>query len=177
MKYILIILFVNIHVLSYSQSSESKVKTFKNLQIKLEFEYPENWEIGTSSNSDTYWIGLPNYKSIGNVLLRVVPWKYKVDLKNYSKEQYKKDFFTTSILYKDIEFIEYNNKIKISGIDGLFTYYKGFGKYVSKSYYEVVIQWWKNNILYTLQGQFSEPKLNEKQIQEIKKIIKSIKVY
>ena len=176
MKYFFIILFVNIHVFSYSQTKESKIKIFKNSQIGIEFEYPENWEIGKSSNSETYWVGLPNYKYIGNILLRVVPWKYKVDIKNYSKEQYKKDFFTTSILYKDIEFIEYDNSINISGIDGLFTYYRGFGKYVDSVYYEIVVLWWKNNLVYTLQGQFSEPKLNKEQIEEVKKIIKTIKV-
>ena len=176
MKYLFIILFVNIHILSYSQSRESKIKTFKNSQIGIQFEYPESWEIGTPSISIIYWVGIPNYKSEGNVVLKVVPWKVNGDLKKYSKEQYKKDILSSSIYYKDLEFIEFNNQIKISGVDGIYGYYKGTGKYVNKNYYEVLIQWWKNNLLYTLQGQFSEPSLTNKQLLEFKNIMKSIKV-
>lgn len=177
MKNIILVLLITTHIFSYSQTKKSRVKTFKNSQIGIEFEYPENWEIGTPSISNTYWVGIPNYKSEGNVVLKVIPWKYKVDLKNYKKEQYKIDILSTSIYYKNLDFIEFNNQIKISGVDGIYGYYKGDGKYVNSTYYEILIQWWKNNLLYTLQGQFKEPPLTDNQIIEFNQLIKSIKLY
>lgn len=174
MKYTILFILITSHIFSYSQTTESKTKTFKNSQIGIQFEYPEYWETGTPTISNTYWVGLPNYKSEGNIVLKVIPWKYKVDIKNYQKEQYKKDILSTSIYYNDLVFIEFNNQLKISGVDGIFVYYKGDGKYVNSNYYELVFQCWKNNLLYTLQGQFKEPSLTNKQILEFKSIIKSI---
>jgi tetratricopeptide (TPR) repeat protein len=159
-----------------SQAFDLNTKIFKNELIGVEFKYPVNWEIGTPAISNTYWVGLPNYKSKGNVVLKVVPWKNKADFKNYQKDQYKKDILSTSIYYKDIAFIEFNNQIKISGIDGIYSYYKGFGKYVNSTYYELLIQWWKNDLLYTLQGQFNEPSLTKKQLEDFEKLIISIKL-
>jgi len=128
MRYFLLILLISLQLKGVSQNNSSNFKTFKNTQIGIEFNYPETWELGTPSISIIYWVGVPNYQSEGNVVLKVIPWKYKVDIPNTSREQYKKDILSTSIYYKDLEFIEYNNKIKISGKDGIFSYYKGIRK-------------------------------------------------
>ena len=176
-KIVILLPFILITLISNSQKNNSNSKTFKNSQIGIEFKYPLNWETGTPSISNIYWVGLPNYPSEGNVVLRVVTWEYKVDIKNYLKEQYKKDILSSSIYYKDLEFIEFNNQFKISGIDGIFSYYKGSGNYVKSDYYEMVVQWWKNNLLYTLQGQFKEPPLTKNQVEEFKNLIRSIKMY
>lgn len=176
MKYILFIICILFQILSYSQLQSTKLKTFKNTQIGIQFNYPDSWELGTPSISNIYWVCVPNFQSGGNIVLKVVPWKYNVDIRGTSKEKYKKDILSTSIYYKDLEFIEYNNNIKISDVDGVFSYYKGYGRYVEKVYYEILVQWWSKNILYTLQGQFEEPELKSNQIVEIKKLIKSIRL-
>jgi hypothetical protein len=88
-------------------------------------------------------------------------------------EIYKNEILSSSVHYKDIEF---KKDIKIDKTKGLFSYYKGLGTQADKKYREVIIQWWHSNLLYTIQGQFSEPELSPEQIDQFKELIATIKL-
>lgn len=176
MKYILVIIFLHIHQFAKCQVNNSEFDTYRNSKFGIEFKYPKKWEIGTPKITNTYWVGVPKYKSGGSIVLKIIPWNSKVEIKKYSKEQYKKDILSTSIYYKDLEFIEFNNQIEIFNIECIYGYFKGKGKYIEKDYFEFLFQFWKNNYVFTIQGQFEEPSLTPNQIQEIKNVLKSIKL-
>lgn len=157
-------------------SFQSNVKSFKNDKLGISFNYPSDWETGQSSISIVYWVAIPNYASDGNVVLKVIPWASRPNLESYTMEIYKSEILSSSVYYKDIEFLKFNKQIKIDETKGLFSYYKGLGIQGNKIYYEVLIQWWHNNLLYTIQGQFSEPELSTNQIDQFKELIASIRL-
>ena len=149
MKYFLFIILFQIHFSSNSQTINSNYISFSNSKFGISFNYPKSWEVGNPTISNTYWVGLPKYKSNGSVVVKIFPWNIKEDLKKYSKEKYKKDILGSSIYYKDLEFLEFDNQLNISGVDGIYSYYKLVGKYVDKNYYELLLQFFNNNHLYT----------------------------
>lgn len=163
--------------ISYSQKNDEKLKTFKSDSLGIEFKYPETWENGKSLTPIIHWVVVPPFKSLGNIVLKVVQWKEKPDIKRYSSENYKKDILSTSFYFKNLNFIEFSNRISISGVDGIYAYYKADGILKDKFYYEVLIQWWHENLLYTIQGQFEAPELRENELRQIKNLMNSIKIY
>jgi hypothetical protein len=150
--------------------------TFKNKQIGIQFDYPEEWEIGDSKISIIYWTAVPTYKSEGSIVLKVIPWNQPPDFPSYTEENYKKEILSTSIYYKTLNFISFQNHVKVDGLPAIFTYYKADGVVKKKFYYEVVSQWWNEGLLFTLQGQFAEPELTKSDLDQFIDLIKSIKL-
>ena len=58
----------------------------------------------------------------------------------------------------------------------MFCYYKINTNFNDKEYYEFVAQWWHNNLLYTLKGQFSEPQLLPNDINQFKELLGTIRL-
>ncbi|MDO8991983.1 hypothetical protein [Daejeonella sp.] len=121
-------------------------------------------------------IAVPKFKSIGNFVLKVNPWPNKQEFMRYTPDIYKAEILSSAVYYRDLVFIEFDKNLKIDGVNRLFTYYKGIGALKDKVYYELIAQWWNKNLLYTLQGQFSDPQLTKTQIDEFKEVIKTIKL-
>ncbi len=159
-----------------AQTNTNSTNTFVSKQIGIEFNYPKSWSKGTPEISTIYWVGIPNFKSSGNVVLKVNPWIDKPNFALTSREIYKSEILSTSIWYEDLQFIEFNKDIKVGGVNGIYSYYKGIGVVKGKIYYEILFQWWNKNLLYTLQGQFSEPALTKTQIDQFKALVNSIKL-
>jgi hypothetical protein len=149
-------------------------EVFKNEKIAIEFQFPKDWQVGDPTMSNVYWVAVPNYSSEGNIILQVNPWATKVKLRGYDKEIWKSELLSSSEIYETIEFIEFDSNRKIDNVDALFCYYKIKTNFNDKEYYEFVAQWWHNNLLYTLKGQFSEPQLLPKDINQFKEVLGTI---
>ncbi len=144
------------------------------VEFGIKLYYPNDWILGNANSTITKWVVVPNFEAKGNIVLKMMPWDFKPIFSSYSSPQFKNDLLPNS-LYSDLTFVVYDNKYKVAGQDALFTYLIAKGKFVDELYQEIIFQWWKDGILYTLQGAFGVEMLKKDEIELIQKMADKIK--